>query len=89
METVDTELVQRAKAGDVPAFETLYRRYNDRIYNFAKQVTDSAEDAGDVVQETFVRAWQSLPRLREDGTFGVWLHRIALNTSKDVLKKLG
>jgi len=85
----ECELVQRAKVGDVPAFEALYRQYNDRIYNFAKQVTGSAEDACDVAQETFIRAWDSLPRLRSDGTFGVWLHRIALNLSSDVLKKRG
>ena len=85
--TAESELVRSARAGDVAAFEALYRAYNDRIYNFAKHVTGSAEDAGDVTQETFVRAWSSLPKLREDGTFSVWLHRIALNRCRDVLKK--
>ena len=85
--TAESELVRLARAGDVAAFEALYRAYNDRIYNFAKRVTGSAEDAGDVTQETFVRAWKSLPKLREDGTFSVWLHRIALNRCRDVLKK--
>ena len=88
METsAEYELVRSARTGDVPAFEALYRAYGDRIYNFAKRVTGSAEDAGDVTQETFVRAWSSLPKLREDGTFSVWLHRIALNRCRDVLKK--
>jgi RNA polymerase sigma-70 factor (ECF subfamily) len=85
--TTELELVQRARAGDVNAFETLYRAYNDRIYNFAKRVTGSAEDAGDVTQETFVRAWNALTRLRVDDTFGVWLHRIALNRCRDFIKK--
>ena len=85
--TAEAELVRSARAGDVAAFEALYRAYGDRIYNFAKRVTGSAEDARDLTQETFVRAWNSLPKLREDGTFSVWLHRIALNRCRDVLKK--
>lgn len=85
----ESELVQRARAGDVPAFESLYRLYNDRLYNFAKQITGSTEDASDVVQETFIRAWNALPHLRSDGSFGVWLHRIALNRCRDLLKKRG
>lgn len=86
---MESELVQRAKAGDVPAFETLYRSYNNRIYNFARQITGSAEDAGDIVQESFIKAWNSLPGLRQESTFGIWLHRIALNLSRDFLKKRG
>lgn len=85
--TGEAELVQRARAGDVHAFETLYRAYNERIYNFAKRVTGSADDARDVTQETFVRAWNALPRLRAHDTFGVWLHRIALNRCHDTTKK--
>ncbi len=83
----EAELVQRARAGDISAFETLYRAYNERIYNFAKRMTGSAEDAGDVTLETFVRAWNALPRLRADETFGVWLHRIAVNRCHDIMKK--
>jgi RNA polymerase sigma-70 factor (ECF subfamily) len=85
--TGETELVRRAKEGDVPAFEALYRLYNNRIYNFAKQVTGSAEDAGDVVQDTFVRAWHALPGMRSDSALGAWLHRIALNRSHDLMHK--
>jgi RNA polymerase sigma-70 factor, ECF subfamily len=85
--TPETELVRSAKAGDVTAFEALYRAYNDRIYNFARRVTGSADDAGDVAQETFIRAWNSLRQLRDDATFGVWLHRIALNRSRDAIKR--
>lgn len=88
-EITDSELVARAKAGDVPAFEALYRRYNTRLYNFARQLTSSAEDAADVVQESFIRAWNSLPGLREETTFGSWLHRVALNCGRDLLKKRG
>ena len=90
MESIpESSLVNQAKAGDVTAFETLYRLYNNRIYNFAKQITCSAEDAGDIVQDTFVRAWSSLPNLHSTETFGIWLHRIALNLCRDLLKKRG
>ena len=82
-----SELVGRAKSGDVPAFENLYRLYGDRIYNFARQVTGSADDAADVLQETFIRAWRALPKLRSESTFGVWLHKIALNLARDTMKK--
>ncbi len=85
----ESQLVQSARSGDKAAFEQLYRKYNDRIFNFSKRITGSPEDAGDVTQETFVRAWNALPKLRADETFGVWLHRIALNRSRDTVKKKG
>lgn len=85
----ESQLVQSARSGDRVAFEQLYRKYNDRIFNFSKRITGSPEDAGDVTQETFVRAWNALPKLRADETFGVWLHRIALNRSRDAVKKKG
>lgn len=61
----------------------------DRIFNFARQVTGSADDAGDVAQESFVKAWKALPDLRDNNIFGSWLHRIALNLAKDALTKRG
>lgn len=85
--TSEFELVKSAKAGDVTAFEALYRAYNDRIYNFARRATGSADDAADVTQDTFVRAWNALTKLRDEDTFGVWLHRIALNRSRDAIKR--
>lgn len=85
----DTELAAQAKAGDVPAFEALYRRYNTRVFNFARQLSLSNEDAADVVQEAFIRAWNSLPSLRDETVFGTWLHRIVLNAGRDLLKKRG
>jgi RNA polymerase sigma-70 factor, ECF subfamily len=80
-------LVKQAKAGDVASFEALYRAYSRRIYNFARQVVGSDADAADVAQETFVRAWKSLPRLRDELAFCGWLYRIALNQSNGVLSR--
>lgn len=86
-EKIDTRLVTRAKKGDVAAFESLYRWYNDRLYNFVRQLPLPPEDAADVVQESFIRAWNSLPSLRNDAMFGSWLHRIALNRGRDLLER--
>ncbi len=83
----EQDLVRQAKAGDVAAFEALYRAFNDRIYNFARQVVGSDADAADVAQETFVRAWKSLPTLRDESSFGGWLYRIARNQSSEVLSR--
>lgn len=85
--TLESELVRLAKAGNMPAFETLYRTYNSRVYNFALQLVGSAEDARDLTQEAFIRAWSALPTLRSNETFGVWLHRIVFNLSKDLVRK--
>ncbi|MGB9588135.1 MAG: RNA polymerase sigma factor, partial [Armatimonadota bacterium] len=64
--TLESELVRLAKAGNMPAFETLYRTYNSRVYNFAMQLVGSAEDARDLTQEAFIRAWSALPTLRSN-----------------------
>jgi RNA polymerase sigma-70 factor (ECF subfamily) len=84
--TAEVELVKQAKAGDVSAFEALYRIYSNRIYNFALQLVGTAEDARDLTQEAFIRAWKALPKLRSEEAFGVWLHRITLNLGSDLLK---
>lgn len=81
------DLISRAKAGDMAAFETLYRAFNERIYNFARQMVGSDADAADVAQETFVRAWKSLPKLRDNAAFAGWLYRIALNQSNEFLSR--
>lgn len=83
----EQKLVSAARSGDVGAFEQLYRAYNDRIYNFARRVVGSDQDASDVVQETFIRAWQALPKLRSDVAFRSWLYSIALSRSREMLSK--
>lgn len=80
-------LVRQAKAGDIASFEALYRAYNERIFNFAKQMVRSEADAADVVQETFVRAWKSLPKLRDETAFCGWLYRITRNQSNELLSR--
>jgi len=80
------ELVVRAQSGDAGAFEALYDRYQAGIHTFLRSQVRDPELAVDLTQETFVRAWESLPRLRKAGAFRGWLHRIALNLVRDEAK---
>ncbi len=80
------EAVRRAQSGSVEAFEDLYRAHQAGIYTFIRSQVREAELAADLAQQTFVRAWESLPKLREVGAFRGWLHRIALNLIRDEAK---
>jgi len=80
------DLVLRARSGDVTAFERLYRRHQAGIYTFILSQVRNRETAADLTQDTFVRAWESLRRLREPGAFRGWLHRIASNLVRDQVK---
>ncbi len=80
------DAVQRAQSGSVEAFEDLYRAHQAGIYTFIRSQVREVELAADLTQQTFLRAWESLPRLREAGAFRGWLHRIALNLIRDEMK---
>jgi RNA polymerase sigma factor, sigma-70 family len=82
----DRELVARSRAGDLAAFEVLYRRHEGTVFRFALRQTDSADDADDVRQETFVRAYQSLARYRGDARFRTYLLTICANLCRDRLR---
>jgi RNA polymerase sigma-70 factor (ECF subfamily) len=72
-------LVARAKAGNEEAFEALYRSHVTRVFALALRLTGDRVEAAELVQDTFVRAWEALPRFRGDSALGTWLHRIAVN----------
>ncbi len=76
-------LVDRARQGDEEAFEMLVDLHRDRAYGLALRITRSREDAEDVAQESFVRAWLALPRFRGESAFGTWLHRIVARRALD------
>jgi len=80
------EIVLRARSGDMAAFEELYRSHQAGIFTFIRSQVRHREIAADLTQETFVRAWESLPRLRKPGAFRGWLHRIAANLVRDEVK---
>ncbi len=79
---VDQALARSAAGGEVAAFEALYRRHIGRVHGvIARLVGHQGARAEDLTQETFVRAWQSLPRYRFESAFGTWLYRLAANTA--------
>ncbi len=82
----NTTLVRQARAGSLPAFEQLFRAHEQRIYSLALHMVGEAAVAEDLTQDTFVRAWENLRRLRHEQAFGGWLRRIALNLIWDHLR---
>lgn len=75
----ETELIGRARRGDVRAFEALYRAHSARVYGLCLRLADGRADAEDATQETFIRAWNALANFRGESAFSTWLHRIAFN----------
>jgi RNA polymerase sigma-70 factor, ECF subfamily len=80
------ELVVRARSGSLEAFGEIFQVCQSGIYTFICSQVHEPEVAADLTQQTFVRAWESLPRLREVGAFRGWLHRIAANLVRDEVK---
>ena len=77
------ETLQRAKEGDLKAFEEIYQLYHRRIYNAVYGMLGDADDAQDVTQDVFMRLHDALPTLRADEAFSTYLYRIALNLCRD------
>ena len=78
----ENELVKRARDGDHAAYESLYRLNRDQIYGLLWRMSGGHHaTAEDLLQESFVRAWQKLDMFRGDSKFGTWLHRLAVNVA--------
>lgn len=75
----EMELVRRAKRGDDSAFEELVRRYDRNVFRIAQHITQNREDAEDVVQDAFLKAYGNLAQFQEQSKFYTWLVRIAVN----------
>jgi RNA polymerase sigma-70 factor (ECF subfamily) len=86
-EQSESALVTAAKAGDYDAFEQLVNRYENKIYRLGLNITGNPEDAEDVLQEAFLKAFENLPRFREDSRFYTWIVRIAVNQALMKLRK--
>lgn len=80
-------LVEQAKQGSKEAFSQLVERNHKKIYNLAYRMTGNGEDALDVSQEAFIKAWQALPNFKGESAFSTWLYRLASNTAIDLLRK--
>jgi RNA polymerase sigma-70 factor (ECF subfamily) len=83
----DAELVQRAKSGDLEAFEALTNRYEQRVYSLALRMLRQEQDAEDVTQQTFLSALEHLSGFRGEASFSTWLLRIATHAALKVIRK--
>ena len=83
----DQQLVKRAKTGDMEAYDELVRRYQERIYATIYHMTANHEDANDLAQETFIKAYQALKSFKGDSSFFTWVYRIAINKTINFLKQ--
>jgi RNA polymerase sigma-70 factor (ECF subfamily) len=86
-DVTDSDLVQRTLAGDQGAFESLVRRYEERAWWAAYHLLGDAEEARDIAQEAFLRAYKALARFDFGMSFYTWLYRIVVNLSIDAMRK--
>src|SRR5262250_3170539 len=81
-----TGVLARARQGDSEAFRTLVEQHSRRAFQLAFRMTGNEQDAEDVVQESFLRAYRQLGKFDERASFGTWLYRIAMNCSLDLVR---
>jgi len=84
-EPTDTTLVKRVQPGDKGAFDLVVLKYQHKIVNLVMRYVRDQEQALDITQEAFIKAYRALPRFRGDSAFYTWLYRIAVNTAKNYL----
>ena len=83
----DAADVARARAGDTAAFAALVRRHQDRVFGFILRMLDARDEAMELTQDVFVKAWQALPGWRPEARFSTWLLQIARNAALDQLRR--
>jgi RNA polymerase sigma-70 factor (ECF subfamily) len=86
-EPSDVELVERCQRGDLAAYETLVGRHRQRVYAYAYSRVRNEQDATDLSQETFVKAWQAIRGFKKSAQFSTWLYRITTNLCIDFARK--
>jgi RNA polymerase sigma-70 factor (ECF subfamily) len=85
--TEEAELVRRARNGGLQAYDELVKRYQERIYATIYHMTSNHEDANDLAQESFIKAFQALKSFKGDSSFYTWLYRISVNKTINFLKQ--
>ncbi len=83
----DLELIETFRRGDISGFNELVRRYQEKVYWIARRVIGSHEDADDLVQDVFIRVYDSLKDFRGESGFYTWLYRVTMNVSLNALRK--
>jgi RNA polymerase sigma-70 factor (ECF subfamily) len=85
--TPEMDLVRRAQRGDLAAYDELIQRYQERIYATVYHMTSNHEDANDLAQDSFIKAFQALKSFKGGSSFYTWLYRIAVNKTINFLKQ--
>jgi RNA polymerase sigma factor (sigma-70 family) len=85
--TEEMELVHRARRGDLPAYDELVKSYQERIYATIYHMTSNHDDANDLAQDSFIKAFQALKSFKGGSSFYTWLYRIAVNKTINFLKQ--
>jgi len=83
----ERRLIERSRRGDLDAFDLLVRQYEKNVFSTAYRLSGSYDDASDIAQEAFVRAWNNLKSFRGDSAFSTWLYRIVTNVFLDDRKR--
>lgn len=83
----DFTIVKRVQAGEVAAFDVLIRKYRERLFGVVYNLTSNREDTADLVQDAFIKAFQSINRFQGQSSFFTWLYKIAVNTALSHLRK--
>ena len=86
-QTTDLQLVRRCQRGELDAYEHLVHRYRHKVFALAYSMVRHEQDATDIAQETFVRAWQGIRHFRRSASFYTWLYRITTNLCIDWLRQ--
>lgn len=86
-EVAESALVERARNGNMGAYNDLIRRYQERIYATVYHMTSNHEDANDLTQETFIKAFSALKSFKGGSSFYTWIYRIAVNKTINFLKQ--
>lgn len=83
----EQELVDRARAGDQSAFEQLVVEHQNKVYSLAFRMVNHREEAADLAQESFLKAWQALPTFQGESSFGTWIYRLTTNLCIDYIRR--
>lgn len=83
----ERKLVKRAQGGDLGAYDELVRRYQERVYATVYHMTSSHEDANDLAQDAFIKAYRAINSFKGDSSFFTWVYRIAVNKTLNFLKQ--
>lgn len=84
---MDIAVIERARSGDEAAFVLIYEHFSPQIHRYVYRLVGSQEQADDITQDTFLRAFQNIGRIADDSNVSAWLYRIASNAAFDVLRR--